>query len=74
MQLINLLENELLDLLLHNWRLLLNNLLRFSCLFLNQTTILTLQLSDQLLDLSFLLPLEALIRSQPLNTIDQLFS
>lgn len=39
-QLVDLLNDKLLNLLLHNWRLLLNDLLRFPCLFLDQSAVL----------------------------------
>lgn len=60
-QLVNLLDDELLDLLLHDWRLLFDNLLRLSRLFLDEATVLSSQLPDKLLNLALLLPLVSLI-------------
>ena len=67
MKLIDLLNNKLLDLLLHNWRLLLNDLLRFPRLLLDQSTVLSSKLSDKFLDLALLLPLVPLVGEAPLD-------
>lgn len=70
-QLVDLLDDELLDLLFHDWRLLLDNLLRFSRLFLDKATVLSSQLPDKLLDLALLLPLVSLISQASRNVCDE---
>lgn len=60
-KLIDLFYNKLLDLLLHNWRLLFNDLLCFPRLLLDQSTVLSSKLSDKFLDFALFLSLVPLI-------------
>ena len=71
MEQVNLLNNKRLYLLLHNWRLLFNNFLGLPGLLLDDSRILPLQYSDQLLDLAFFLSLVSLIGQAPLNAPDE---
>lgn len=71
LQLVNLFDDEWLDLLLHDWRLLLNYLFSFPCLVLNDPWVLTSQLANKLLYLAFFLPLESLVGHQALCTLNK---
>ena len=71
LQLIDLLDDQGLDLCLHDWCLLFDDLLRLSCFVLDHTRVLPSQLPDQLLNLTFLLSLECLICNKSLDTLEQ---
>ena len=71
LKLIDLLDHKRLDLLLHDGRLLLNDLLSLPRLVLDHTRILSSQLSDELLNLTFFLSLEPLVFQQSLNTANE---
>ena len=68
MPLIDLFDDQLLNLLLHNRRLLFDDFLRLPGLLLNQSTILPLQLPDQLLDLALFLLLVSPISAESFDT------
>lgn len=71
MQLVDLLDDQLLDLLLHNRRLLLDDLLSFAGFLLYQSTVLSFELTDQFLDLAFLLSLVSLVGEQSVDARDE---
>ena len=57
------------DLLLHNRCLLLDDIFGFTGLFLDEATVLALELTDEFLDLAFLLSLVALICHKAFDNI-----
>ena len=69
LELVDLLDNQGLDLLLHDGGLLLDDFFGFSCLVLDDAGILPSQLSNKLLDLTFFLSLEALEVHQTIDTL-----
>ena len=61
MKLINLLNDKLLDLLFHDWRLLLTDLFCLSRFLFDESTVLSSELADEFLDLALFLSLVPLV-------------